>query len=594
MFALTYPAVLTALHVSTVAAQQFVLYSAGGDDTAVERIDPILAPGSISQHVHQVFGSNALASSVSYDSLQSASCTTMGGAGNVGIKQDNSIYWHPALYMNASDGSGYIRVPTNGHKLYYKNAGSDNDKKRDPFEFPQGFRMLAGNPFMRKAASDLQQQNITQWICHDTASNQGTDGGFPTGVNNCASTDGFNGAIHFPHCWNGDDFDPSNPSAHVVYPTGDIENGECPSSHPTRLPHIFAENTFDMNSVYGKVVQDSFVLAQGDNTGYGWHADFYNGWEEGAIPAIMNSCPYREYGNEDAHECTAFVQRDVNPSDCKLSVTFKENVDTPGHALPGCNPIVDTNPAPAHPIAAINVATNVCGAAGAVAASTAASSAPASSSTNTPSSSAAVSASSSSQASVSVSSSVPTTLSSKISSAAAKSSSAAGSSPATSVVKASTASVASAASSSTAISCPASNGTIYTASNGDQFQIECGIDHHAGDMGSKTTTTLAACIAACASTTGCVDVVLSGVACYMKSSLGATEFNDGVSGAKLITSSSSKAKNHVQSQSFGYTVTVTQSDIVYVTDYITVTATPTAMMGRRAHAHLHGNAKRAI
>ena len=253
---------------SEAVAQQFVMFNRDGDDTAVQRADPILAPGKISQHVHQFFGADALAPGVTYESLQQSSCSTVGDSHDNGNAADNSIYWHPALYMEASDGSGYIKVPTFMHKLYYKNAGTGT--KREPFEFPHGFRMLAGNPFMREADPDLQRQNITQWICHMVGDrNQGTDGGFPTGVTDCDDYPGFNGAVHFPHCWNGDDFDPADPTAHVVYPTGDIENGECPPSHPTRLPHIFSENGFDLHGILDKVKPNSFTLAMGDNTGYG-------------------------------------------------------------------------------------------------------------------------------------------------------------------------------------------------------------------------------------------------------------------------------------------------------------------------------------
>lgn len=342
-------------------AQQFVMYTPGGDDTTVERIDPILAPGSIGQHVHQVFGSSALAPEVTYEDLLNSDCTTVADASNNGNALDHSIYWHPALYMEASNGTGYVKVPTNGHKLYYKNAGSDSDTKRDPFEFPHGFRMIAGNPWIRSPPSDVQQQNITQWICHGSdGMNQGTYGGFPTGVTDCPEVDGFNGAIHFPHCWNGDDFDLANPQAHVSYPTGDIQNGECPSSHPTRLPHIFIENTFDIHSVVDQVKPDSFVLAQGDNTGLGWHADFFNGWEDGAIPDLLSSCPDAYYGNEDVGECTAFQKTSTPADECKLKSFYSENVDYPGQALPGCNPISDTNPAPIYAAAPLGTYSTDC------------------------------------------------------------------------------------------------------------------------------------------------------------------------------------------------------------------------------------------
>lgn len=157
----------TAWVLASAKAAQFVMYTPGGDDTSVQRADPILAPGKISQHVHQIFGSSAFAPDVSYESLQQADCTTVGDAAGNGNAQDKSIYWHPALYMEASDGSGYIKVPTNGHKMYYQDAGTGT--KRNPFEFPHGFRMLAGNPFMRAPATNVQQQNITQWICHASA-----------------------------------------------------------------------------------------------------------------------------------------------------------------------------------------------------------------------------------------------------------------------------------------------------------------------------------------------------------------------------------------------------------------------------------------
>jgi len=43
------------------------------------------------------------------------------------------------------------------------------------------------------------------------------------------------------------------------------------------------------------------------------------------------------------------------------------------------------------------------------------------------------------------------------------------------------------------------------------------------------------CINKCATTSGCVDLSLSGVACYLKSSVGASSNNANVWGAKLIS-----------------------------------------------------------
>ncbi|KAK8208030.1 hypothetical protein M8818_004068 [Zalaria obscura] len=77
-------------------------------------------------------------------------------------------------------------------------------------------------------------------------------------------------------------------------------------------------------------------------------------------------------------------------------------------------------------------------------------------------------------------------------------------------------------------------GVIFNILDGATFQIECGIDHSGGDMGMVYVNTFEACINACDNTTGCVDVSLSGQACYEKKTLGAAVGNAGILGAKLV------------------------------------------------------------
>ncbi|KAF2723831.1 WSC-domain-containing protein [Polychaeton citri CBS 116435] len=91
---------------------------------------------------------------------------------------------------------------------------------------------------------------------------------------------------------------------------------------------------------------------------------------------------------------------------------------------------------------------------------------------------------------------------------------------------------------SSSISCPASNNTIYT-SNSKNFTVECGIDHQGGDLTSLSASSLAACIDACAQNDKCVDVSLSGSACYLKSSLGKAISAPGVFGGYLNTAATS-------------------------------------------------------
>ena len=323
----------------------------------------------------------------------------------------------------------------------------------------------------------------------------------------CDDYPGFNGAIHFPHCWNGQDFDPSNPTAHIVYPDGDISQGTCPSSHPTRLPHIFMENQFDIDSLGDSVKPGSFVLAMGDNTGYGWHADFYSGWDDGAIPDLMATCPQGQYGNEDIGLCPSFKKFSTPNSACKLKTSYVENVEKPGKNLPGCNPIVDTNPAPMFPVAPLGSYTTDCKAGG----STGGGSPP--------------------DTSVAPTGSPTTTM---------KTSTKSGSKPTKTSKPKPTHTPGSPTSS---ISCPASNHKTYTV-NGKQFRVQCGTDHSGGDMKSVTAHSLGECIDACANTDGCVDVSLSGVACYLKSTVGTREINSAINGAKLISSGTQRRHLH--------------------------------------------------
>lgn len=162
----------------------------------------------------------------------------------------------------------------------------------------------------------------------------------------------------------GEEFDPANPSAHYSYPEGDVQAGPCPSSHPIRLPHIFIENQFDLHSIVDKVKPNSFVLSQGDSTGFGWHMDFFNGWDTGAIPELMKSCPAPYYGNADIGTCPSFKKFSTKAADCKLKNTFTENVDTPGKYLPGCNPVSTKNPAVKMAVAVLGEATDSCSPAG--------------------------------------------------------------------------------------------------------------------------------------------------------------------------------------------------------------------------------------
>ncbi|KAK6000563.1 hypothetical protein QM012_003809 [Aureobasidium pullulans] len=70
--------------------------------------------------------------------------------------------------------------------------------------------------------------------------------------------------------------------------------------------------------------------------------------------------------------------------------------------------------------------------------------------------------------------------------------------------------------------CPLSNSTIFTAKSGAIFMIECYLDRAGHDMASidVPTNRIADCINKCDALPGCVDISMSGTACYMKNAIG--------------------------------------------------------------------------
>ena len=234
----------------------------------LERIDPLLNPGSTSYHVHSVVGGNGWASEMDYAQTQTSNCST------VSPKADKSNYWMPNVYFQDPNNGSFIRVPEQPyHKIYYKYGKTDGTVDTDITEFPEDFRMIAGNAMLR-AGNDTSMGTYgsgLEWFCH------GPDAkatGFPKDFTSCP--DGLAASMTLPSCWNGQDFDISNPSAHVAYPTGDGLAG-CPSSHnKARFPQIFVEYWLNIKTFDGLYTANDqpFVLSMGDPTGYGFHVDF--------------------------------------------------------------------------------------------------------------------------------------------------------------------------------------------------------------------------------------------------------------------------------------------------------------------------------
>jgi hypothetical protein len=299
-----------------------------------ERADPIVSPGQVAGHVHTISGGNGFAFDMDYADARSSSCSSCP------IKQDLSNYWTPSLYYQHQNGS-FENVKQSGDgtgiyggmTVYYlQRPGPNNDKLK---AFPEGFRMLAGNPFKRNHTDDFASEAVS-FVCLDYSGGSSTSDGLPT--KNCP--DGMRAQVFFPSCWDGVNLDSADHKSHMSYPIGgSYDSGKCPDSHPVHLISIFYEVNYDVgdfgNMWYGS--SSPFVFAQGDPTGFGFHGDFVNGWDVPTLQKAVDEC------NNDSgllSDCPVFDLFTTKQSQaCIIPPQVDEQVTGMLDSLPGCNPV---------------------------------------------------------------------------------------------------------------------------------------------------------------------------------------------------------------------------------------------------------------
>ncbi|OAG04915.1 uncharacterized protein CC84DRAFT_809205 [Paraphaeosphaeria sporulosa] len=333
---------ITAALAATAAAfdchgPYFSFYNRHGPAMSSQRLDPALFPGQQSPHMHDFDGGNALSADVSYESLQGSDCTT------ARIKPDKSLYWRPALYWNGN-GTGMYPVPNSFLKIYYKFGDNGNAKAKNISEFPEDFSMIAGDPFRR--SEDEKNEAGIDWTCIGEDYSRITAKGFPTGFTSCGQ--GLTTQLTFPSCWNGNALDPKKPNAHMAYPSGGGSGIDaCPEGfQAARFPAIFIEFWWDVKAFDGQYSANDnpWVLAQGDPTGFGMHADFKNGWAKGVLAKATSDDGYCNCGcgcgDDQMRECFGAenVNNDADISTCAAKSAFADEAGVV-EKLPGCNPI---------------------------------------------------------------------------------------------------------------------------------------------------------------------------------------------------------------------------------------------------------------
>ncbi|KKY25296.1 putative wsc domain-containing protein [Phaeomoniella chlamydospora] len=148
---------------------------------------------------------------------------------------------------------------------------------------------------------------------------------------------GMRAQIQFQSCWDGVNLY-KNDQSHVAY-MSQIDNGVCPDTHPVLLIHLFFEVYYGVNDI-DQTDGGQFVFANGDPTGYGFHGDFLNGWDNATLVNGITDCVNNDtITNPSA--CPAFdVDENYSVNCPEEPAILNEKVHGwIGDTLPGCNPV---------------------------------------------------------------------------------------------------------------------------------------------------------------------------------------------------------------------------------------------------------------
>jgi len=312
----------------------------------IQRSDPIVNPGIPGGHVHTVVGGNAFQRTMGPRDALKANSTTC----DKGI--DFSNYWVPQLYHRRTDGLFEI-VPFGHNAVYYQlracdyapgltrcdNPSPEGGATKIPMAFPDGFRMVAGDPFRRTQNNSDPAQRAVHLVCltfnEDGLLKQVGDGpGFPA-----TRCDKLRAEVYFPSCWDGVNLDTADHKSHMAYPAiGDYNGGVCPQSHPVALFSIFFEFFFD-TSLFTDPLNKNYAFANGDATAFGFHGDFIMGWQN---RTLLQTAHMDCLGPSD---CPKLGKQGMMPRPLIYPAIYEEEIGLHGPipALPGNNPIVWPN-----------------------------------------------------------------------------------------------------------------------------------------------------------------------------------------------------------------------------------------------------------
>ncbi|KAI5475386.1 WSC and DUF1996 domain containing protein [Pseudohyphozyma bogoriensis] len=210
-------------------------------------------------------------------------------------------------YFQWKNGS-FTKVDQVGGGLIYYLPRNHSTDTTPVMAFPDGLRMLIGNPMLRTYNASSPMAQAIGWNCLGQASNPTRNPFLPP--NDCPN--GLRGELRFPSCWDGKNIDSSDHISHMSYGGG--ESGPCPATHPVRIVTLFYD----------------------DPTGY-----FLDGWDKPTLQNAINTCTSDSGVIE---YCKVFDLYDSGHT-CAKTPSVNEIITGTLATLPGCNPVTYTQTA---------------------------------------------------------------------------------------------------------------------------------------------------------------------------------------------------------------------------------------------------------
>jgi hypothetical protein len=217
--------------------------------------DPIVFPGKPgASHNHTFFGNTTTDANTTEASLLASGDSTCNRGFNTA---DHSAYWVPTLYKKTGTNLTPV-MPTAKESVdvtvYYRRGGDAASQKVTPF--PQGFRMIAGDPRGTTTADAAH----TGWFCRDAKT--GANGTHFVAFPDCPPGHFYLGTIVFPNCWDGKNLDSAD--------------------HTVKVPQI----TYDLH--YHPAQGPGYALST--EGPYTLHGDFFAAWDNKVQQALVTNC----------------------------------------------------------------------------------------------------------------------------------------------------------------------------------------------------------------------------------------------------------------------------------------------------------------